>query len=225
MSLIPICLQINCGYARVAIRELTPVNKSELDLLLWATKFQEFFSTSSYEIPELLFQPDDRQRVPFNRKCGSLLEFMKKKWHPLNEASGIPCLLSNGNHYLALKNKYTLANCVACYCSHQDWQEFFPGKPVFLPPPPIIQLPEIADSSKREEKDLMRRRVLSELNSTWEDRFSHTFSMSLPKNAPETQLCIKESRVEKKREDQTQKRKLVQHITEQLKGTVSAYSG
>ena len=142
-------------------------------------------------------------RVPFDRKCSPLLEFMKKKWHPstkrveyLSTFSIVEWKSLSGTQ----KQVHTLANCVACYCSHQDLQESFPGKPVFLPPPPIIQLPEIADSSKREEKDLAKR-VLSELNSTWEDRFSHTFSMSLPRNAPETQLCIKKSRVEKKRED------------------------
>ena len=109
---------------------------------------------------------------------------------------------------------------MACYRKHQDLQESFPGKPIFLPPPPIIQLPETAGSSQKEEKDLVRR-VLSELNSTWEDKFTHTFSMSLPKNAPETQLCFKKSRPEKKREDRTQKRKLVQHITEQLKENIT----
>ena len=49
-----------CGYARVTIKELTPTNRS-------------------YEI---LFQPDDKRRVPFDRKCNPVLEFMKKKWHP-----------------------------------------------------------------------------------------------------------------------------------------------
>ena len=193
MSLIPISLQINCGYARVAIRELTPTNKSELNLSLRATKLRELFSISSYEMPELLFQPDDRQRVPFDRKCGPLLEFMKKKWHPstkrveyLSTFSVVKWKSLSGTQ----KQVHALANCVACYRSHQHLQESFPRKPVFLSPPPIIQLPEIADSSKREEKDLART-VLSELNSTWEDRFSHTFSMSSPKNAPETQLCIK----------------------------------
>ena len=83
MSQIPISLQINCSYARVAIKELTPTNRSELDLSVQATKFQELFSISSYELPELLFQPDVRHRVPFDRKC-------EKEVASFNEAIGIP---------------------------------------------------------------------------------------------------------------------------------------
>ena len=82
MSQTPISLQINCGYARVAIRELTPSKKSELDRSVRATKFQELFSTPSYQLPESLFQPDDKCRLPFNRKCDPLLEILNKKWHP-----------------------------------------------------------------------------------------------------------------------------------------------
>ena len=82
MSKTPISLQINCGYARVAIKELTPTNKSDLDPSERATKFQELFSIPSYELPTLLFEPDDRHRLPFDRKCDPILELMKKKWHP-----------------------------------------------------------------------------------------------------------------------------------------------
>ena len=106
------------------------------------------------------------------------------------------------------KKTHTLANCVACYCKYQDLQESFPGKPIFLPPSPIIQLPQTATAScKKEGKDLARR-VLSELNSAGGDKYTQIYT-SLPKNVPEVQLCSKKSRVDKKREDWTQKCKLV----------------
>ena len=78
MSKTPISLQINCGYARVAIKELTPTNKSDLDPSERAAKFQQLFSIPSYELPTLLFEPDDRHRLPFDRKCDPVLELMKK---------------------------------------------------------------------------------------------------------------------------------------------------
>ena len=46
--------------------------------------------------------------------------------------------------------------------------------------------------------------------------FNHTFSSALPKNVPEANLCAKKSRAEK-HEDRVQKRKLTQHISDQLK--------
>ena len=66
---------------------------------------------------------------------------MKKKWHPstkrveyLSTFSIVKLKSLSGTR----KQVPTLANCVACYRSYQDLRESFPGKPVFLPPPPII---------------------------------------------------------------------------------------
>ena len=58
-------------------------------------------------------------------------------------------------------------------------------------------------------------------------RFNHTFSSALPKNVPEANLCTNKSRAEKKHEDRTLKRKLKQHISDQLKEnlTMSVLAG
>ena len=85
---------------------------------------------------------------------------------------------------------------MGCYRKYQDLQESFPGKPIFLPPLPIVQLPETAGSSQKDEKDLARK-VLTELNSMWEGKFEHTFSIALPKNVPEALFSINKSRAEK----------------------------
>ena len=114
------------------------------------------------------------------------------------------------------KQTHTLANCVACYRKYQDLQESFPGKPIFLPPLPIIQLPETAAASCKKENDLARR-VLSELNSAWEGKFTH-FLPHYPKIFPKPS-CVQKIKSWKKREDQTQK--LVQHITKQLKENIT----
>ena len=127
-------------------------------------------------------------------------------------------LLTSGNLSLTHRNKHTLSNCVGCYRKHPDLQESFPGKPIYVPPSPVVLLPKEAGFSMRNEKDLARR-VLSELNCTWEVK--HTFSATLSKNVPEAQLSLKKSRAEKKKEDRIQKRKIAKHITEQLKENIT----
>lgn len=109
---------------------------------------------------------------------------------------------------------------MGCYRKYQDLQEFFSGKLIFIPPLPLVRLPETAGSSQKDEKDLARK-VLMELNATWEGKFEHPFSVVLPKHVPEAQLSIKNLRAEKKKDDRAQKRKIAQHITEQLKENVT----
>ena len=63
----PIALQINCGFARVAIKELTPSNRRDLNACVRTKQFRELFCMSSYKIPGELFQLDNKGRQPFDR--------------------------------------------------------------------------------------------------------------------------------------------------------------
>ena len=78
---------------------------------------------------------------------------------------------------------------------------------LFVEEPQIIELPETPSTSRKDEK-VLAKKVLHELNSTWE-KFNHTFSTALPQNVPEARLCAKISRTEKKH---IQKRQLAQHM-------------
>ena len=46
---------------------------------------------------------------------------------------------------------------------------------MFIAEPQIVELPETPSTSRKDEK-VLARRVLHELNSTWEEKFNHTFS-------------------------------------------------
>ena len=63
------------------------------------------------------------------------------------------------------------------------------------------------------ERDLTRN-VLAELNPAWENRFSHTFTEALTKVVPEYQLVQKKGKNERKREQRSQKRKIVKEIND-----------
>ena len=99
---------------------------------------------------------------------------------------------------------------MGCYRKYQDLQESFPGKLIFIPPLPLVRLPETGGSSQKDEKDLARK-VLTELNATWEGKFEHLFSVALPQYVPETQLSIKKSRAEKERQLSTEAQDCTTH--------------
>ena len=107
-----------------------------------------------------------------------ILESLKSKWHPTaNEWSVYPFFSIQNWKSLsqAQQAMHTLASCEGCYYSYKELQEAFPGKPMFIARPQIVELPETPSTSRKDEKALARK-VLRELNSTWEDKFNHIFN-------------------------------------------------
>ena len=84
---------------------------------------------------------------------------------------------------------------------------------MYIPPEPMISLPDSRSTIAEEKK--MTRKVLGELNTLLEERFNHTFTAKLPRNAPEEDLTYKMSRAERK--DRDQKRQIEKQITQHLK--------
>ena len=80
---IPITLQINCGYARVAIRELSSPErmKSRLEVAHEQHRqdFLQLFSSEKFTIPEEYRSSTNRQ---FNKHCDKILDYFSSKWHP-----------------------------------------------------------------------------------------------------------------------------------------------
>ena len=70
-------------------------------------------------------------------------------------------------------------------------------------PHTIVRLPTSA--SERE----LARNVLAELNPTWENQFSHTFTEAIPN-------VVSECKLVRKNEERSQKRKIVTQINEQF---------
>ena len=215
---IPITLQINCGYARVAIRELSSPErmKSRLEVAHEQRRqdFLQLFSSEKFTIPEEYRSSTNRQ---FNKHCDKILDYFSSKWHPPSKRLEYLSVFSpeNWKHLTTSEmEKHTLSSCTACYINHQSLQECFPGKPVFIPPS-IISLPE-CERTIRSEKS-MTRKVLGELNSLWEEQYSHSFTSQLPRNAPEENLTRKLSRSEKKKQDRNKKRAIVQQISQHMK--------
>jgi len=85
----PIALKYNCGYARAAIRELTPRQKGryahECNKVKRSTEFQNLFS--SFKIPSNLFESDGTHPSTFDSNCETVLDFFKQRWNPASKKS------------------------------------------------------------------------------------------------------------------------------------------
>lgn len=67
-----------------------------------------------------------------------------------------------------------------------------------------------------EKQKELAQKVLTEINTQWEDLYAHSFTDALPRNVPDANLAKKTPRAEQKKEDRARKRKLVEHINQQL---------
>ena len=217
----PIALKINCGYARAAIRELTPKTKSQSvsdsDKATRSTTFQKFYS--AFEIQPEFFVSDGSHNTTFDKNCESILNMFRKKWHPHTRRLDYETTFSVASWKSLAEEKkreHTLSNCVSCSKEFPELQMAFPGKPTYVAPTTSpVALPELQECSKKVERQ-EGRRILGELNQVWQERYDHTLTSAIPNIFPEGNLTAKKTKVEKKREGRNAKRMLVKHINSQL---------
>ena len=114
---LPISLQVNCGYARCAIRELTPKNEN-LDKQKRESELKQLFepSSSTYGISESYFVGTSDQPSQFECQSRKKYEetFSTDNWKALS---------------VEKQPKHTLASCKECRNQHHDLQHEFPLGP------------------------------------------------------------------------------------------------
>ena len=143
-----------------------------------------------------------------------------KRWNPSAQARiSYEAQFSTQNWRalsIEIKQEHSLSSCIACSRNHLDLQQMFPGKPVFEAPRIItLSLPSQVHTSNKQEKEEARA-VLGELNAQWENRYDHTLTSALPRVAPQYNLTEKRKKVETKKRNRQEKRKISRHIAHQL---------
>ena len=144
---IPVTSQLDCGYAQAAVRELSLLeklkNRKEIAFEECRQRFVSLFaSVSTYGVP------DEYQIIcncNFNNFCEKILDYFSKKWHPSSKRLEYLPLFAVSNWKLLAtreKEKHTLSFCAVCFNNHHALQEGFPGKPMYIPPEPMISLPD-----------------------------------------------------------------------------------
>ena len=108
-----ISLEINCGFARCAILELTPKTngRKQIDTQQQASKFMQLFSEcTNYGIDKTYFNDDGKNGSLFNRDCTKTLQSFKKKSGTPRRLDAImrkPFQLPTGKLYLWRNSSYT----------------------------------------------------------------------------------------------------------------------
>ena len=141
LHITPVSLKVNCGYARTAIRELTPTKTGLHGRYVQSAKrsqeFRQLFDIPTYALQSSIFESDSSHSSTFDKMCDTVLNMFSKKWHPSTARIEYTATFSTAK-WKALsdesKSKHTLSNCEACYYEFQHLQETFPVKPVFVPP-------------------------------------------------------------------------------------------
>ena len=82
-TLLQFTLELNCGFARAAVHELTPktYGKQMVDKSKRAQDFKQLFADAEYVFPEAYFE-GGKTGSPFDRDSNTILKIWSKKWHP-----------------------------------------------------------------------------------------------------------------------------------------------
>lgn len=172
-----VALAFNCGFARVAVKELTRDRAQE---------FQNLFPIASFQIPDGYFERTSSRQSLFTRHCNKILDAFSRRWHPAEGHKDYLTTFSLST-WRALsdveKTKHTLSNCSACAVHFKNLQEQFPMKPYYT----ITQLEDLYSSSttsKKSERETTRQ-VLQTVNNFHSIKFGTSIVESAIKLCPE----------------------------------------
>ena len=118
--------KINCGYARVAIREYSEVGrgKGQCDTVERARKL--FSPSTTYINDATIFDGYGHRDSKFDRYCKGINGMFRKWSDRESKQQYISHYSSNNWKQLSLqqKKRHSLANCKECAISHREQQHF-----------------------------------------------------------------------------------------------------
>ena len=177
-----ITLDFNCGYARVAVRELTPKGrwKSATYMTERALKFRNLFGMNDkYGVQPSYFEANDNQSSQFDHDCEKIVQIWSKRWNPSStrqEYEATFAIQKWKDLSKEQKEQHTLQKCKACQKRHQELQLNFPMGPYFNRPCIISVNKEALDNISKKEAT---RQALAELNISFREAFETSFTNSL----------------------------------------------
>ena len=90
LSLKSVCLQLNCGFARTAIRELTPLGKRPSNSSIAIGFRQLFGDVPNFGVTDGMFECSHHWKgSKFERNADIVIQYFAEKWRPaeMKEAS------------------------------------------------------------------------------------------------------------------------------------------
>ena len=179
-----ILLEVNCGYARCAMRELTPKNRHQRkDNHAKAEEYHTLFEDCpEYGFPSHYFEAQHNGSL-FERHCTKVISIWSKKWHPKEAREKYESTFSTDRWKAMItqeKQKHRLTNCIQCFKHHQEEQMSFPQGPYF-DPEPVVTVNTSLLSSLGKKKGTTE--ALKHLDTAFHQLTGQTFVDALAKNS------------------------------------------
>ena len=196
-----IALEFNCGFARTAVRELTPIGRWKAtsdDLTKRALDFQQLFNDcENYGVQASYFDANGKKGSKFDQECEKILKIWGKRWNPTTCRQQYLDTFSTQRWKemtVKQKDKHTLQKCNACLKSYKDLQMAFPQGPYHDVEIVSINTEALDIIGKKEGT----QKVLREINSSLSEIFDASFTDALVQ-CGKAGLQKKVSKGEKKR--------------------------
>ena len=151
--------EVNCGFGRAAIRQLTPPKRGCYSRCFDSSKqqqeFRQLFELPTYNLPIRMFDEEAPKPSIFEKRCDQVITAFSKKWkEPTDRETylsvfGVQQWKSLTDDQKAM---HTLSNCKECYKTYFSTQQLFPVKPVFVPELCMVKLPENSGASEKTEQ-------------------------------------------------------------------------
>ena len=130
-----VCLAVNCGYARVAIRPLSEIDKGKRHTILSqgtrTQKFREMFALPAFQSrgPEYYESQHSRPSL-FDRHCKEILAVFSKNWKNRDARQTYLTVFSVEKWKMlsvSEKARHSLFDCKECARNYTESQQAFPG--------------------------------------------------------------------------------------------------
>ena len=132
-----IARKFNCGFARVAVRELTPASVKERDYTKRKQEFERLFNGQTYNLPQAFFKKRKCRESLFDDWSAKIISAFSKRWESQDLRKEYMTTLSIATWKAMTpeeREEHTLSECKQCYTLYPHLQLTFPLKPVFIPP-------------------------------------------------------------------------------------------
>ncbi len=213
-------LTINCGFARVAMYQITMEltnnrgRRVPIPLDTRQAEFQALFQgCPNFGLSESFFTREG-PNSQFERYCTVVLNTMKKKWHPNHAKSAYISAFSKSKWQVlpdTMKNTHSLTECEGCYNSYLELQKTYPAKPVHNPS--VVSFDPNALKSMGVKR--FTEQCTKDLNEAYRQTVGKSFVDQLAK-IPQLGVQKRKSATKKKKEKREVLRNIRNHINHQL---------
>ena len=177
-----LALRLNCGFARVAVKEFSGIQRGLSRSSINHQKRKDEFQLLFADIEGYCDSHGDVEfwaicgNSGWTRCCDFVLDCFGKRWNPNQSVRVEYCQTFSVTNWKALplskQKEHTMTQCSACANEYFELQNKFPGLPCFESES-IVTL-NIPDASKVNDSTVTRN-VMQELNSSFKSERNQSF--------------------------------------------------